>query len=107
MTRTLCGHRQRPRRFALLSGVSLPRPPLESSSAAGSRTFWNASPLHPRASSGLPNNTPPTLSARAGGVRGPAKWALRRERNWVGTPPNIDRGTAERERSTEPELHQR
>ena len=44
----------------------------------------NASPLHPRASSGLPNNTPPTLSARAGGVCGPAKWALRRERNWVG-----------------------
>ena len=56
--------------------------PPSSRVAAGSRTLLECLTRHPRASSGFPNNTPPTLTARAGGVRGPAKWALRRERNW-------------------------
>ena len=59
----------------------------------GSRPPRNPHHPYPRASRGLPNNTPPTLTARAGGVCGPAKWALRRERNWVGLLTSI-RGTA-------------
>ena len=80
-----CGHREAQKGAGSSFGGLPPSAPPRVELPQGAEPFWSASPPpHPRASSGFPNNTPPTLTARAGGVRGPAKWALRRERNWVG-----------------------
>ena len=75
-----CGHREAQKGAGSSFGGLPPSAPPRVELPQGAEPFWSASPLHPRASSGFPNNTPPTLPARAGGVRGPAKWASRRER---------------------------
>ena len=89
-------------------GVSLPCPPLEYELSLGSRTLRNPSPSptrKPEVASeyrNLPCAAPPMGARQRRAGQPEAGVAL--ERETVRTPPNIEVRTAERERSTEPEL---